>query len=186
MNTDAQIEELEELLSQLSVPPSIVLSDGRLVRWVTVTTAVVVISALCFAFMPFLAAYASLLTSVKINAAPISVPVAAAAPAAPVVEVVARDTVQPTDGLCRVALTDLNQATARVTELVALRRSIEDVPIVASSDPVPRPRVRTTRVRAKHIEAAGTLNHVAEKESTEPAQPTPFFERLFGAQPKQL
>ncbi|WP_315837848.1 hypothetical protein [Bradyrhizobium prioriisuperbiae] len=161
-----------------------------MVRWVTVTTAVVVISALCFAFMPFLAAYASLLTSVKINAAPISVPVAATAPvatpAAPIVKVVARETVQPADGLCRVGLTDLNQATARVTELVALRRSIEDIPIVASSDPVPRPRVRTTRVRAKHIETARTLNHVAEKESTEPAQPTPFFERLFGAQPNQL
>lgn len=186
MNTDAQIAEIEELLSQLTAPPSIVLSDGRLVRWITISTAIIVVSALCFAFMPFLAAYGSLLSGAKINTIPISIPVANTSLVTPVVEVAAKDTAQAPDGLCRVALTDLHQATARVTELVALRRSIEDIPIVASSDPIQRTRVRSTRVRAKHVaDRAPAPKEIAQRDA-EPVEPASFFEKLFGSQPKQL
>jgi hypothetical protein len=186
MDTDAQIAEIEELLSQLSTPPSIVLSDGRLVRWVTISVVVTVLSALCFAFMPFLAAYGSLLSGAKINAIPISVPVAITTPVTPVIAEVIPDTAQAPDSLCRVALTDLHQATARVTELIALRRSIEDIPIVASSDPAQRPRAHSTRGRTRHAaDRAPAPKEFAEKDA-EPAEPATLLEKLFGPQPKPL
>ena len=96
------------------------------------------------------------------------------------------DTAQAPDSLCRVALTDLHQATARVTELIALRRSIEDIPIVASSDPAQRPRAHSTRGRTRHAaDRAPAPKEFAEKDA-EPAEPATLLEKLFGPQPKPL
>ncbi len=144
MDTDAQIAEIEELRRNcLRLRRSC--SDGRLVRWVTISVAVTVLSALCFALCLFWRPTAVCCRAQKSTPFQFQSPLQSLTPVTPVIAEVIPDTAQAPDSLCRVALTDLHQATARVTELIALRRSIEDIPIVASSDPAQRPRAHSTR-----------------------------------------